>query len=103
MFRSVSRFVAALVIVCAFLTLAPAAYARPLALDQPALSFDVSWLQAVMSWLQRLLPDSGERPLASAPAALKSGGSTTDGSWIVVPNTGSCIDPQGNPKPWCSY
>ena len=79
--------VAAAFALALILTTVPA-HAHPLDVGSPALSSDVSWLDAALNWLQSLLGDTGSEP------ALRM----TAGSEAVPPaglDSGSCIDPMG--------
>ena len=98
------RLSAAVLVVLSLVTLAPAAYARPLESGETVLAVDLSWFDAALSWLQSLLP-GGERPLGRLNVAVSQSKSTSDPtlSYTVTPMTGSCIDPQGSPRPWCQY
>ncbi len=102
------RLSAAVVVILSLVALAPAAHARPFASGETALTGDLSWFDAALSWLQSLLP-GGERTLGRLTGTVSQAGKkVTDPPGggliiVVVPNTGSCIDPQGNPRPWCQY
>lgn len=78
------------------LTLVPVASARPL--EAPAVhDTDGGWLGSALKWVEDLI---GLR----RPAPPRQGGT---GSATIVQKTdnttngGSCIDPQGSPRPWC--
>ena len=78
------------------LTLVPVASARPL--EARAIhGADGGWLGSALKWVEDLI---GFR----RPAPPRQGGA---GSPVIVQKTdnstngGSCIDPQGSPRPWC--
>ena len=97
MFQSMSRFaaVAVVVLTLALLTV-PAAQARSFDLDGPSLSAGSGWFDAALSWLgQALFGEEKPAPQkATANAFIPVGGG---GSGSL--NTGSCIDPEGRPRP----
>lgn len=104
MFRSTCRgFAAAFFVVLSLIALVPAAHALPV--DSGEAAPTVSWLGAALSWLQSLLPGGGS-PLGHLGVAVwqsKPASDPTLDSSRLVPMTGSCIDPQGSPRPWCQY
>jgi len=85
-FRSLTTLVIALSIL---LAVPISAGARGHQAPQPTLRAAEGWVDAALGWLQ----DAVRRPAKRhhSPAGLQSKDATG----------GSCIDPQGNPKPWC--
>ena len=104
MFRSKCHGIAvAAVVVLSLTTLVPTAHA--LSFDSGETVRTASWLGAALSWLQSLLPGGGS-PLGRLDVAVSRSKTTSDltlDSSTVTPMTGSCIDPQGSPRPWCQY
>ena len=103
MFRSKCRSVAIAVVVLSLVALVPSAHALPA--DSGETAPTVSWLGATLSWLQSLLPGGGGL-LGGLDVAVSQSKRTSDptlDSSLLVPMTGSCIDPQGTPRPWCQY
>ena len=97
MFRSKCRsFAASIAVVLSLIALVPAAHALPV--DSGEAAPTVSWLGAALSWLQSLLPGGD-----SAVSQSKKTADPTLDSSLLIPMTGSCIDPQGSPRPWCQY
>lgn len=99
MFRFVSRSaVTALVALTLVLASVPAAQATPF--DVPYGAFErAGWLDSAVSWLTALLfgTDAGA---AQPKAAVESTETFTDTDFGAYgPTSGSCIDPQGRPKP----
>lgn len=87
MFRSLSRFAVAFVLVCSFLLSTVPAQAQPR--DPGAgLTLDTSWLEAALGWLESLLGGGEE------PGTLTGGNDRVGGSVILM--TGPCIDPSGS-------
>jgi hypothetical protein len=87
-----SRIAFAIIAIAAivFLSLAPAAEARPLR-SKPAVS--ESWLDAAMVWLGSLLPGQGETTRTTENS--KATGGNVKPIVIDPQYTGSCIDPNG--------
>lgn len=99
MFRSMSR--TAVVAVVAFtlvLLCAPAVHARPIERSGPSIDAG-SWMDAALSWLSNLLfgeqPASQDRPQSTFDAS-KETSSSDDFNYV---QSGSCIDPEGRPRP----
>ena len=94
--RSMSRSLTAAAVVLTLSVLAvPAAHARPLDGETPALHAD-TWIEAALAWLGSFLPAGlagADRNGAQLATLSSSGTGTISGS--VTPLTGSCIDPQG--------
>ena len=80
-------------VVCSLMLLTtPTASALPRGDSQPEARAESGWLGAAFEWVQSLL-GLGERPHPRV-----EGKSSSD---LRSRTNGSCIDPQGNPKPWC--
>lgn len=99
MYRT-SRSVITLVALSILLALPLAASARGLETPRPAAAAGESWLGAALDWFQDVLSlrgREGRHHAASSPAGFQSKeDSSTSGA-----TGGSCIDPQGHPKPLC--
>jgi hypothetical protein len=73
----------------------PLAGAHPLRASQATHQNEGGWFEAALQWLgaltgvQRSTSAQKSKPVTESPS---EGGSTTGGS---------CVDPAGNPKPWC--
>ena len=72
---------------------APAAQAR--SLDRHIVSQHASWFDAALSWLSEQLVGAAQAPAARAPQTKYVPVSKP----LPQPMTGSCIDPNGLPKP----
>jgi hypothetical protein len=97
MFRTMSRVVVVAVVLFSFAILcAPVAQARPLD-GRPSVRVTQSWLDAALAWMNSLLNGSGADQPKSSVAA--SGIPIGSGEPITHPMTGSCIDPEGRPRP----
>lgn len=98
MFQSMSRFATVAVVVLTLVLLsAPAVQARSFDLAGPSLSAGPGWFDAALSWLGQML-FGAEQPApqqATANALISIGGPGGNGSL----NSGSCIDPEGRPRP----
>lgn len=98
MLRIFSRIAAVAVILSLSLLAASPAQAAPLGGTQWISKMPVRWTDAALSWLSSLLPGntpaSAQRTTEKAKPAKPDDGSD---DWTVTPQTGSCIDPQGNP------
>jgi hypothetical protein len=99
MFRSMSRTaIVAVVALTLVLLSVPAAHARPIERSGPSIEAGSGWIDAALSWLSSLLPGSqpasSDRPSSNVTAAdgIPIGG-------LYRPMVGSCIDPEGRPKP----
>ncbi len=99
MFQSMSRFATVAVVVLTLVLLTvPAAQARSFDLAGPSLSAGSGWVDAALSWLGQAL--FGEEPAAQKQTTAASGVvlvSDKDGYGSL--NSGSCIDPEGRPRP----
>lgn len=90
MFRFTSRHAAAAVVAILFaLVCIPAAEARSFGPAKTAFDLDTPWLDSAISLLSRFLGGAPEQPVRQAKPKLGK----------VTANSGSCIDPQGNPRP----
>jgi len=87
-----SRLVFVLVAASA-LVVVPMAGARSLETPQVAHRTLDGWFSAALRWVEELAglqpADHGGRSVSAPQAATKAAAG------------GSCIDPQGNPRPWC--
>ncbi len=99
MFVSLSRVFAVAVVVLSLAVISvPTAQAAPLGGKTPAIELRADWFEAAMSWLQGLLPAVDSRPVSHATSAV-----TVSGDVKVSLMTGSCIDPQGRPRPCMEF
>lgn len=98
MFQSMSRFaaVAVVVLTLALLTV-PAAQARSFDLSGPSLSAGSGWFNAALSWLGQVL--FGEEKPAPQKATANALIPIGDPGGYGALNSGSCIDPEGRPRP----
>lgn len=102
------RLVLVLVVLTALLA-APAAEARSLGSQPAGTGVEAGWMSAALQWLEQALglrrpaprtgsstakEDTSGGSLSGGGTGLTSGGASTMG--------GTCIDPQGNPRPWCA-
>ncbi|HVR96585.1 MAG TPA: hypothetical protein VMW27_08225, partial [Thermoanaerobaculia bacterium] len=101
MFRISSRtaVVAAVVLSLSVLAVSPA-QAAPLGGTQWLSKAPARWVDSTLSWLSSLLPGNPQSPVQrttekAARFPINIGGGPGGGTY--TPNTGSCIDPQGNP------
>jgi hypothetical protein len=76
----------------------PAAQAR--SFDRHVVSHPASWFDAALAWLSGQLVGAPQEPAARSPQTKATGILTTPGHG-ATPMTGSCLDPNGLPKP-CS-
>lgn len=98
MFQSMSRFAAVAVVALMFVLLTvPAAQARSFDLASPSLSAGSGWFDAALSWLGQVLfgEEQPAQQKATANGVVLSG--DLDGYGHL--NSGSCIDPEGRPRP----
>lgn len=97
MFRSMSRFAAVAVVALTLVLLTvPAAQARSFDLAGPSLSTGSGWFDAALTWLGQIL--FGHEQPAPQKATAQSLLIPIDGGGYTL-NTGSCIDPEGRPRP----
>jgi hypothetical protein len=102
MIRIFSRVTAVAVILSLSLLAVSPAQAAPLGGSPWISKMPVRWTDAALSWLSSLLPGSTQAP---AQRTMEKGngngnggnGGDDGGGWTVTPQTGSCIDPLGNP------
>lgn len=99
MFRSMSRIAAVAVVVLTLVLLTvPSAQARSFDPAGPSLSAGSGWFDAALSWLGQIL--FGEQQPTSQKATANSDLALTgDPDGYGHLNTGSCIDPEGRPRP----
>lgn len=102
MFQSMSRFAAVAVIALTLVLLtAPAVQARSFDLAGPSLSAGSGWFDAALSWLGQVL-FGGEQP-AQHKATANGEVLIDDSDGYGYLNSGSCIDPEGRPRPCVVY
>lgn len=99
MFRSMSR--TAVIAVVAFMLVllsVPAVHARPIERSAPSIDSG-SWMDAALSWVGSLL--FGNQPTAQdqTRSTLKSATGNVIVNGYYQPTSGSCIDPEGRPRP----
>ena len=76
----------------------PAAQAR--SLDRHLVSQPGSWFDAALSWLSQQLVGAPQAPAARSPQNKATGIPTTPGPGHgATPMNGSCLDPNGVPRP----
>jgi hypothetical protein len=95
MFRSLTCSTVAFVLVFALVLSVTPAQAQPRDLGARFETFDVSWVNAAMTWLQSVLGVNTQ-----APAQVKATGGKKGhlkNPKLSGPTTSSCIDPYGNP------
>ncbi|MES1240283.1 MAG: hypothetical protein ABUT39_01565 [Acidobacteriota bacterium] len=80
----------------------PAVHARPSERSGPSIQNGSGWMDAALSWLSNLLfgdqpasQDQQPRSAFDATTSLLGGGV----GGYYQPNSGSCIDPEGRPRP----
>jgi len=88
---------ASVLIMIAILSLATLATAdaRPLSGPQATAGSGASWISALATWVSSFFVS----PTTKAPTAHTSAASSTSGSYIIKPMTGSCVDPNGRIVP----
>ena len=95
MFRTMSRVCVVAVVLFSFAILcAPVAQARPLD-GRPSVRAEQSLLDAALAWMNSLLNGSASQPKSATAASDLLPPLTT----LLHPLTGSCIDPEGRPRP----
>jgi hypothetical protein len=101
---SLSRIVSVTVVCLVLLAIAvPAAQARTLDTSPRVLQpVNGSWLAASVSWLAQIFGLERQAPQGVVAKTDTTTTTTTSTSTGLHPMTGSCIDPLGNTKPWCS-
>jgi hypothetical protein len=87
-------FVVAVVLFSLAILCAPVAQARPLD-GRSSVRVDQSWFDAALAWLGSLLNGSASQPKSAVAAS----DIITPPSTLMQPLTGSCIDPEGRPRP----
>ncbi len=93
MFVSMSRTVAVAVVAITLVLLSvPAAHARPIERSGPSIETGAGWVDAALSWLNNLL-------FGDQPASPEQPQSSFDTASTFTPMSGSCIDPEGRPRP----
>jgi hypothetical protein len=104
MFRIFSRIAAVAVVLSLSLLVVSPAQAAPLGGTRWISKMPVRWTDAALGWLSSLFTGSTPAPVQQTMekgngngngGGLSSGGS--GGGWTATPQTGSCIDPLGNP------
>ena len=93
--RSISRLVVAVAFIFALVLSTVPAQAQPGDFGSGFATFDGSWLEAAISWLDGLLGGGDSDSLQM----LETGGKTGSGGGLggVGTMSGSCLDPWGNP------
>jgi len=92
-----SRYFVTFLVAFTILLVAPhSAGARGPGAPEPNLRAAESWVDAAIGWLQNILASHrpASHPHSSDPGAIQQ-------KDAELPLGGSCIDPQGHPKPWC--
>jgi hypothetical protein len=77
---------------------ASVAGARPLQAPQATRNDGVGWFAAALRWLEHV---AGVPRLASDRQDRSEPPATKEKPGDITPTGGSCVDPQGNPRPWC--
>jgi hypothetical protein len=103
MIRPFTRALSAAVVILALVLLvASPVQAAPTKAPKLTAKMGSNFLDAALSWLNGFL--NGLTPAAPQRTEMTKGKPVSGGTWddgaIYRPNTGSCIDPQGNP---CIY
>jgi hypothetical protein len=73
----------------------PAVHARPIERSGPSIETGAGWMDAALSWFSQLL--FGEQPASQDQPRPTFDASNLDG--FNQPLSGSCIDPEGRPRP----
>ena len=94
MHRALRSLITILVALSILLAVPLAAGARGPETPQPNPRAAESWVGDALGWLQDVL--APRRPASHRHASGAPGGIQAKDATV-----GSCIDPQGNPKPWC--
>lgn len=83
---------------------APAADARGLEPRGPGARAEAGWLSDALRWLDQVLGFRRPAPRTGSSVTKEdtSGGLSGTGTGDASTMGGSCIDPQGNPRPWCA-
>jgi hypothetical protein len=97
MFCSMSRTaIVAVVAITLVLLSVPAVHARPIERSGPSIESGSGWMDAALSWLNTLVfgdqPASPDQPRSAFDAV------STHDSFDHI-SSGSCIDPEGRPRP----
>jgi hypothetical protein len=89
--------IVAVVAITLVLLSVPAVHARPIERSGPSIQAGSGWMDAALSWLNSLLfgdqPASQDQPRSAVDTSF----SLVDGYY--QPLSGSCIDPEGRPRP----
>lgn len=84
---------------------APAAEARGLESRRPVVGAEAGWFSAALQWLEQALglrrpaPRTGSSTAKEDTSGDLSGTGETGGASTMG---GTCIDPNGYPRPWCA-
>ena len=100
MYRTSRSVITLIVAFSILLTVPMAAGARALETPRSTLAVAEGWLGTALDWLQEALSLHGRGGRHRSPAPPTSI-QAQDGTTTSSSTGGSCIDPQGNPKPWC--
>jgi hypothetical protein len=89
--------IVAVVAITLVLLSVPAVHARPIERSGPTMQAGSGWMDAALSWLNNLLfgdqPTAQDQPRSAVDATF----GLVDGYY--QPQSGSCIDPEGRPRP----
>lgn len=100
MTRMSRKHLVSVIVLILALTMVPMAGARPVEGSQVVHQADGGWFGVALKWIEDLAgvhrPVPGRHHGHSGSQSLQKDGSGTNSS-----TGGSCIDPQGNPRPWC--
>ncbi|HWM89141.1 MAG TPA: hypothetical protein VN493_00090 [Thermoanaerobaculia bacterium] len=100
MFRSLSRTVSATVFALMLLLASVPAQASPFDLSGPSLDTRSGWFDVALSWLGSLMfGNENASPQQPRSAFEASTFVQIDFGVVLMPNSGSCIDPGGRPRP----
>jgi hypothetical protein len=83
----------------------PAAEARGLGSQRPGAGVEPGWMSAAVQWLEQALGLRRPAPRTGSSTAKEdtSGGSLSGtGTGGASTMGGTCIDPNGNTRPWCT-
>lgn len=102
MFLSLSRIASVTVVALVLVLMSvPAAQASPAGLSGPSLDTNSGWFDVALSWLGSLLFGNENAAPQQPRSTFESSSSIFDPrtGGVLTPNSGSCIDPGGRPRP----